>query len=78
MNEHLNRKLKLQPERVPFSLDRFGNTSSVSIPLTMVTELGSKLDGRKKLLFSGFGVGLSLGSAVLELNDPYISKLVEV
>lgn len=78
MNEHLNRKLKLPANRVPFSLDRFGNTSSVSIPLTMVTELGGKLAGRTKLLVSGFGVGLSLGSAVLELNDPYISKLVEV
>lgn len=78
MNDHLNRKLKLEENKVPYSLDRFGNTSSVSIPITIVSELGDKLKGDRKLLISGFGVGLSLGTAVIHLNDPLISKMVTV
>lgn len=78
MNDHLNRKLKLEEDKVPYSLDRFGNTSSVSIPITIVSELGGKLNDDKKVLISGFGVGLSLGTAVIHLNDPFIGKLVTV
>ncbi len=78
MNEHLNRKLKLDEQKVPFCLDRFGNTSSVSIPITIVTQLSDKLSEKNKLVISGFGVGLSLGTACIEIDNPTISKLVEV
>ncbi|MDY0025695.1 MAG: 3-oxoacyl-[acyl-carrier-protein] synthase III C-terminal domain-containing protein, partial [Lentimicrobium sp.] len=78
MNDHLIRKLKLDAEKVPYCLHRFGNTSSVSIPLTMVTELDDKLKEPKQLLISGFGVGLSLGSATIPINNPFILPLVEI
>lgn len=77
MNSHLMRKLKLPPERVPQTFEYFGNTSSVSIPLTMVALLQGQLDHRT-LLLSGFGVGLSWGSAVIRTSDCWISKLIEV
>ncbi len=78
MNEHLLKKLKLDPQKTPNNLDRFGNTSSVSVPLTIVTELKGKLKGHKTLLISGFGVGLSLGTALINVNSPMICDLEEI
>jgi 3-oxoacyl-[acyl-carrier-protein] synthase III len=77
MNDHLIKKLKLDPEKVPYSLNKFGNTSSVSIPLTMVTNAGL-FTATKQLIISGFGVGLSLGSAFIQVKDLIIPPLVEV
>jgi len=79
MNDHLTRKLKLDNDIVPQCLDRYGNTSSVSIPLTMVSELKDDLNGSsKRILLSGFGVGLSLGSAIIELDNAMVCDLVEI
>ncbi|PHN01482.1 3-oxoacyl-ACP synthase III family protein [Flavilitoribacter nigricans] len=78
MNNYLLKKLKLDSEKVPISLDKFGNTSSVSIPITMVSELQDQLVTRKKLLLSGFGVGMSWASAVLNLDNCHIPDLVEI
>jgi len=62
MNKMIVKKLKLPAEKVPFSLNNFGNTSSASIPLTIVSELNDNLLNQKKdILLSGFGVGLSWG-----------------
>ena len=70
MNETIRKQLKLDPDKVPYSLNDYGNTSSASIPLTIVTELGDKVgDKKSKLLLSGFGVGLSWGSVYLETNN---------
>lgn len=78
MNEYLRKKLKLPSEKVPESIARFGNTSSVSIPLTMVDSLQNKLDGQKELLLCGFGVGMSWASAILPFNDCFISDIQEI
>ncbi|RPA66599.1 ketoacyl-ACP synthase III [Cyclobacteriaceae bacterium YHN15] len=78
MNGYLAKKLKLPLEKVPSSIREFGNTSSVSIPLTIVSQLQGKLEGKKKLLLSGFGVGMSWASAVMDFQDCFISDLVEV
>jgi 3-oxoacyl-[acyl-carrier-protein] synthase-3 len=48
-------------------LKRFGNTTSPSIPLAMVTELEAALrSGPLTVLLAGFGVGWSWGAAVIE------------
>lgn len=78
MNGYLAKKLKLPLEKVPSCIKHFGNTSSVSIPLTIVHALKGELSGSKKLLLSGFGVGMSWASTVLDFNDCWISELVEV
>jgi 3-oxoacyl-[acyl-carrier-protein] synthase III len=77
--EHVRRKLGIPPERVPYSLDEFGNTSGPSIPLTMVTRLSEVLrHGRHRVLCSGFGVGLSWGSIIQDLGPMTVCDLVEV
>lgn len=79
ITDHIAKKLGIPLDKIPYSLDKYGNTSSVSIPLTIVSELASKLrDSKKKLLLSGFGVGLSWGSAIIEVDNPYIGEIVEI
>lgn len=78
MNSYLAKKLKLDLTKTPSCLDEFGNTSSVSIPLTMVSRLQHQLAGRKRLLMSGFGVGMSWASAVLETVDCHVPDLIEL
>ena len=78
MNSYLSKKLKLPKEKVPFTIHKYGNTSSVSIPLTIASELRGKTDGEKEVFLSGFGVGLSWANAVLKLVDVYIPEIVEI
>lgn len=50
-------------EKVPICLDRFGNTSGCSVPLTIVDKYGEDNDERRiSLLTSSFGIGLSWGA----------------
>ena len=44
--------MKLDTEKIPSTIAKFGNTSSVSVPLTIVSELKGKLEGEKTLLLS--------------------------
>lgn len=78
MNDLIMKKLKLPVEKVPSCMYHFGNTSSASIPLTIVTQLGEKCQGHKTFLCCGFGVGLSWGTVVFDTNDLVLSELVEV
>ena len=78
MNNKIAQKLKMQAEKVPSSMYYFGNTSSASIPLTIVTQLKDKCKGKTKFICCGFGVGLSWGTVAFETNDIVISDLVEV
>ena len=79
MTDFFSKHLKISPENTPYSLDRFGNTSSASVPLTMVSELhdSTKYPRRESVLFSGFGSGLSWGTAWLNLSKTKVSELVE-
>jgi 3-oxoacyl-[acyl-carrier-protein] synthase-3 len=76
INSYLLKKLKLDPAKVPSTVSKFGNTSSVSIPLTIVSELQGKLDNRK-LLMSGFGVGMTWASCIVNTGLCRISDLVD-
>jgi 3-oxoacyl-[acyl-carrier-protein] synthase-3 len=77
INTYLIKKLKINTHKVPSTIEKFGNTSSVSIPLTMVSELQNKIQF-KTVLLSGFGVGMSWASAIIKMNDCLISNLVEL
>jgi len=79
MNESVRKKLNFPKEKTPYSIREFGNTSSASIPLTMVTELKQPLEsGKRQLLLSGFGVGYSWGSILVETDKIIVSELVEI
>ena len=78
MNNMISKKLKLAPEKVPSCMYHFGNTSSASIPLTIVTELRGKCENDKKFVCCGFGVGLSWGTVAFTSDNMVVSELVEV
>lgn len=79
MNDMIIRRLKLAPEKFPSCMYHFGNTSSASIPLAMVTQLADQLRTQPtKIIGCGFGVGLSWGSVTFETNQIVVSDLVEV
>ena len=70
MNETIRKQLKLPEAKVPYSLWEYGNTSSASIPLTIVNNLAERVkNGKNHVLMSGFGVGLSWGSVIAEINN---------
>ena len=77
MTDFFTKRLKFSTDKTPYSLANFGNTSSASIPLTIVTELKSKYPNREKVILSGFGAGLSWGSVLLDLTKTQISELIE-
>lgn len=69
MINHLAKKAKLPKEKVPINMDRFGNTSSATIPLLMTTDAAELLrSGRRRVGMFGFGVGFSWASASIELG----------
>jgi len=77
MNERVRKKLQLPEEKVPYSLKDFGNTSSASIPLTMVTQAAEALKtGENMIISCGFGVGLSWGSLLCKTKNLVIPGLI--
>jgi len=77
MTDFFSKRLKISHERVLYSLEKYGNTSSASIPLTFVECLGGRDVNFHNVIISGFGAGLSWGTALLALKDTNISKLIE-
>jgi len=75
---NLARMSKIPMPKLPVSLDEFGNTSSASIPLTMVTRMQDTLEKSAKLVLVGFGVGLAWSAVALEWNNGIICPLVEL
>ena len=78
MNNMIAKKLKLSEESVPSCMYRFGNTSSASIPLTIVSELRGRCENAKQFICCGFGVGLSWGTVRFTSDNMIVSNLVEV
>ena len=70
--------MKLDKERIPWTIQKYGNTSSVSVPLTIVSELKDNMQGKKKLMLSAFGVGMAWATAIVSLIDCKISNIVEI
>ena len=69
--EHATRKLGFPDEKVVVNVDRFGNTSSGSIPLALAD---AAQDGRLQpgnlVLMTGMGAGLTWGSALIRWTQP--------
>ena len=65
--DHASRLLGVPKERVVVNVDRYGNTSSGSIPLALAD---AAADGRLRpgqvVLMTGMGAGLTWGSALME------------
>ena len=65
--EHAAEKLRIPRDRMVINVDRYGNTSSGSIPLALAD---AQREGRLKkgdlVLMTGMGAGLTWGSGLME------------
>jgi 3-oxoacyl-[acyl-carrier-protein] synthase-3 len=78
LNKSICKKLNIEDGKVPSSLKEYGNTSSASIALTMVTEIRENLISKKlNHIACGFGVGLSWGSVYFKTDNIVCPKLIE-
>ncbi len=65
MLEYLADKMDIS-NRTPINIEKYGNTSSASIPLLICDK--PELCLKEKALLAGFGVGYSMGSALIDLS----------
>jgi 3-oxoacyl-[acyl-carrier-protein] synthase III len=64
--DHATRKLGVPSDRVVINVDRYGNTSSGSIPLALGDAAADgRLQPGKLVLMTGMGAGLTWGSALM-------------
>ena len=64
--DHATKKLGIPSEKVVINVDRYGNTSSGSIPLALKdAEADGRLQPGKLVLMTGMGAGLTWGSALM-------------
>lgn len=78
INSYIAKKMKLDTSKIPSTIQKYGNTSSVSVPLTIVSELKDKMEGKKNLMLSAFGVGMAWSTAIVPFVDCKISEIVEI
>lgn len=78
MTDFFVKKLKADPNKVPYCISYLGNTSSASVPLTIVSELKGKTDNAYKVILCGFGAGLSWATAIVDLSECSISEMIEI
>jgi len=65
--DHATKKLGIPSERVVVNVDRYGNTSSGSIPLALAeADADGRLHEGELVLMTGMGAGLTWGSALIE------------
>jgi 3-oxoacyl-[acyl-carrier-protein] synthase-3 len=68
--DHATSKLGIDPGRVVVNVDRYGNTSSGSIPLALVdAQRDGWLAPGKLVLMTGMGAGLTWGSSLIEWTE---------
>ena len=79
LNETIRKKLRIAPEKVPYSLRDYGNTSCATVPVTMVDQLREGLQTKnQRLVLSGFGVGLAWASALVDIGGIACPKMIEL
>lgn len=72
--QHLQLSLNADDEKMPIGLRETGNTSAASIPLllSVLKHRGKDLSKVRHAMLCGFGIGLSLGAAELDLSKTVV------
>lgn len=78
INETIIKKLKIDSKKAPSTLELLGNTSGASLPVTMSHHCNNSQSIKDKVLFTGFGVGLSWGAALIDTSKAVFPKIVEI
>lgn len=72
-------KLKVPHEKMPSNIvEKFGNSSGVTIPMVTVVNLQDRLMTEKlRVCISGFGVGLTWGAMLMDLGPLKFCRMIE-
>ena len=75
--EAIAKRLKIPQEKVVLGMKDYGNTTSASIPLAIVSECAEAYrNGHQVSLVCGFGTGLSWGAAYIETDRIVIPEVI--
>ena len=66
--KHLAKKCGLPEDRVPMTIETMGNCGGPSVAVTMTRSLAAERTRPQTLMLLGYGVGLSWGAAVVDLD----------
>ena len=78
IDEKIRKSLKIPAEKVPYCIQDFGNVTSASIPLTMVTQCRDSFNEKAShSVACGFGVGLAWATMEFYTEKMTVSKLIE-
>lgn len=76
--KQIAKKTKIPFDRIPVTLDRYGNTSGASAILSLCDRYGEDKSGKTiKVMACGFGIGISLGTTSFEINTDDILPILE-
>lgn len=76
--KQIAKKTKIPFDKMPITLDRYGNTSGASAILSLCDKYAHSEENKKiKVLACGFGIGLSWGCASFEINTNDILPIME-
>lgn len=82
MLNYIAKKVGFSKDKMPLSLDRYGNTSSASIPLTLCDYFNKNKEAQdlrnQNVIISGFGVGLSLGITSFLMDGKQCLPIIRV
>ncbi len=75
--QQIDKKTGFPKEKSLKSIDKFGNTSSASIPTALVNNLADSDRGTSRFLMSGYGIGLSWSVVDCYIDEKDILPLIE-
>lgn len=76
--KQIAKKTKIPFEKLPITLDRYGNTSGASAILSLCDRYGNMNENKIiKVMSCGFGIGISLGVISFEINISDILPIFE-
>ena len=76
--KQIAKKTKIDFERLPITLDRYGNTSGASAIVSLCDRYGNNNENKTiKVMCCGFGIGISLGATSFEINTDDILPIFE-
>ena len=76
--KQIAKKTKIPFERMPITLDRYGNTSGASAIVSLCDVYGNDEESKTiKVMACGFGIGISLGATSFDINTADILPIME-
>lgn len=76
--KQIAKKTQIDLEKMPITLDRYGNTSGASAIVSLCDRYGKDKDNKNiKVMSCGFGIGISLGATSFEINTDDILPIFE-